>query len=58
MVACFIASITLCLFGQQASKALQREAKDQAAAAEARATALQVPPYTLHSPPPPTLALH
>ena len=55
MVACFIASVTLCLDVLQLSEALQQEAKQQAAAAEARATVLQVPPYTLHSlssPPP------
>lgn len=54
MGACFIASVTLCLVGRQASEALQREAKDQAAAAEAGATALQVlPEYPASSRPSP-----
>lgn len=53
MVICFIASITLCLDVLQLSEALQQEAKQQAAAAEARATVLQVPTHTLHSLPPP-----
>lgn len=51
MVTCFIASFTLVSFWPlQAAEAFQREAKDQAAAVEARATALQVPPYDLHYP--------
>ena len=52
MVTCFAASTILCLVGQQVSEALQQEAREQAAAAEARATALQVSPYTLQLPPP------
>ena len=53
MVTCFIASITLfSSWPLQAAEAFRQEAKDQAAAVEARATALQVPPYSLHYPPP------
>lgn len=51
---CSTASVTVWVLDQQVSEALQQEAKDQAAAAEARAAALQVPPYTLHVPPPPS----
>ena len=50
---CSTASFTMYVSDQQVSEALQQEAKEQAAAAEAKAAALQVVPFAPCVPPPP-----